>query len=649
MRHALSPWIGAILAACSGPSGTGAIDAATELGSVISAVRRTDWSGAGAPSIVHRTTPCGATIAPYAGGPEIIQNAIDDCGRAGGGVVELAAGTFDISAGLCLASNVTLRGQGADQTTIVARGSTQRCGLYGSSLAFSGDFPGGFNVQNPPNQVAWTAGYAKGDTVLTLSGTDNLQVGSLLFLDQLDDPDAPIPDGVWNCKNQGVCSHDGAVQFFRPERNMVDVVRVAAIEGNQVTIERGLHMPTWRADRSPGAYWSSGLPIVHAGLEDVTLDTGGSSSSHGIEFSNAYGNWVLRSRIIDGNPTNPKRCVMCAFHGSVRNTTRSNYFYGSRGAVAATGTYGFEMRAACDNLHENNIWEDNTAPFVQGQGAQGNVFAYNYAFSGWYVAGDGAWPTDCYPSGTAGLNCHWMQATARYHAIANNYTLFESNEGTGFNADALRGASVFGTSFRNYWRGWDPQGGAVGEAGKTQQTVPVQLYAWNRFFNFVGNVLGEPGKHSVYECATEGPTGACASVDQIVWALGYSGNQGHRDPINNDVRVKQSLLRWGNYDSVTGTARYEASEVPVADEHYANALPADRNLPESLYLSARPPWYGAELWPAIGPDVKGTLGPGERVSRIPARRCYESMSDDPAYGGNTVVRSFNGASCFGAP
>jgi hypothetical protein len=35
---------------------------------------------------------------------------------------------------------------------------------------------------------------------------------------------------------------------------------------------------------------------------------------------------------------------------------------------------------------------------------------------------------------------------------------------------------------------------------------------------------------------------------------------------------------------------------------------ADRKLPASLYLSAKPAWFGALAWPAFGPDLSPKAG-----------------------------------------
>jgi hypothetical protein len=103
-----------------------------------------------------------------------------------------------------------------------------------------------------------------------------------------------------------------------------------------------------------------------------------------------------------------------------------------------------------------------------------------------------------------------------------------------------------------------------------------------------------------------------------------------------DPLVAATLLRWGNYDVATGTSRFVAGEIPVG-----NAVPSDQTMPASLYLSARPSWWGTMPWPAIGPDVAGGQDVAGHVYKIPARLCYETT---PRNGDGTL--NFNATTCY---
>jgi hypothetical protein len=207
--------------------------------------------------------------------------------------------------------------------------------------------------------------------------------------------------------------------------------------------------------------------------------------------------------------------------------------------------------------------------------------------------------------------------------------LHEGNDGTGIQGDVIHGTHNFSTAFRNFFSGLEP--------GKFAQTVPVNLYSFSRYFNIVGNVLGTDGYHDNYESAT--PT--FTKPDTSIYRFGDSGGlpSSKEDPL-----VKSTLLRWGNYDTVTDTSRFVASEVPSGIGAYANPVPAGQALPASYYLAGRPDWWGAMPWPPIGPDVTGgdVAGVGGHAWRVPAHVCYDNTSK------TNGILNFNANNCYGS-
>jgi hypothetical protein len=104
------------------------------------------------------------------------------------------------------------------------------------------------------------------------------------------------------------------------------------------------------------------------------------------------------------------------------------------------------------------------------------------------------------------------------------------------------------------------------------------------------------------------------------------------------------MLRWGNYDTVSASAQWIASEVPTGLSQYANPVPSDHALPDSLYLSRKPAWFimksGAVTWPAIGPDITGGQDATGHVYKIPAHVCYDIT---PKTNG---ILNFNSSLCY---
>src|SRR5262249_19707104 len=153
-------------------------------------------------------------------------------------------------------------------------------------------------------------------------------------------------------------------------------------------------------------------------------------------------------------------------------------------------------------------------------------------------------------------------------------------------------------------------------------TAPIQVWAYNREVNVVGNVLGTPGYHAVYQDSLTGG-GLTGNEDHSIYYLGYPG-YGEPNPYQGvyyDPVVLSSMLRCGNFDSATDTTRWNVSEIPSGV-----AVPTDHNLPTSLFLSAAPAWWGNRPWaPLIGPDVSGGQDLGGHVLKIPAQLAYESL------------------------
>ena len=566
---------------------------------ILSPSRAVTWTTAGVPGgIPNRTTIC-ATLGPGATASQI-NSAIAAC--PSGQVVQLQAGTFTLSAGIDFndKSGVTLRGAGPDQTFIAFTGGTS-CGGLGANVCFRNAHLN--HVGAPGNIGDWTAGYAKGATSITLSNTTNLKVGTLLILDQ--DNDSNIDTGtIWVNSVIGVSSNDGPGGGGRPGREQQQLVRVTAISGSTVSISPGLYMPNWRSSQNPGAWWSNDTPITLSGIENMSLNYAGNTSSlSGIYFYNAYNCWAKNVRALTA-----KRNHVWLYQAAA-NVVRDSYFYDSQSH--ASESYGLEFFQSSDNLIENNIMHRITAPFQAAASASGTVVAYNYTFDDLYSV------------------ANWMQGSSYHHAAGVNMILHEGNQGTSLTADNVHGPAVFITAFRNQWYGWEP--------GKTNQTVPVHIYDFNRYFNIVGNVLGTDTYHTNY--SSNAPSGT--NCNKSSYALGWGGNCGSGS-IPNDIFAATSLMRWGNYDVVNAAVRWVATEVPSDLLQFANLLPATQVLPASFYLASKPSWWGTMPWPAVGPGVTNGDIAGVRgfAWRNPAHLCYDNT---PKVSG---VLTYNANNCY---
>lgn len=576
---------------------------------IIAASRSIDWSSAGVTGgIPNRTTAC-ATFSPGATAAQI-NTAIASC--PSGQVVLLTAGTYNLTTGIIFNNkkNVTLRGAGANATFLIFTGDQGCSGIAATICLFNGN--ANYNDQ-PGNTANWTAGYAQGATQLTFSSTTNLQVGTLVILDQL--ADSSDDGSIFQAAIHGTTCV-GCDEVGRTGRPQTQIVTVTAINGSTVTITPNLYMPNWRSDRSPGAWWSNNLPVSGNGVEALSIDNSAITSGwNTVTIYNGRNNWVKGVRSV-----NPRRHHV-EFWQSAHNTVRDSYFFKTQQNTEES--YGIEGYLSSDELIENNIFQRISNPILWAN-TQGDVSAYNFSIN------------DFFSDGT------WAMQSSFTHAPGTNYGLFEGNDGYGMMLEDYHGPSHFMTAFRNRWIGF--------ESGNTSQTLPVYVQAFNRFPNILGNVLGTSTYHNRYQWRSGIESSNQSSCYHSIYSIGWGGNCQTNIPrgVIDDPTGIGTVMRWGNWDTVSNATKWDASEVPSGLAKYANPVPSMQTLPASLYLSAKPSFMGAVPWPPIGPDVSGgdISNVGGHAYRIPARRCFEDV-----LGGNfgdTTARTFNADQCYGA-
>ena len=448
----------------------------------------------------------------------------------------------------------------------------------------------------------WTAGYDVGTTQVTLASVAGLSVGAMLVLDQLND--VSDTGGIFVC-NAITCSEEAGGGSQRPGRSQQHFATIVQMEGNVVTLSLPLTMPNWRSAQSPQAIATPAIRIGGNGIEDLSIDAstvpGGVS---GIVFLHATDSWVKGVRIL-----NPGRNHVWLFH-TVRATVRDSYFYGGQSGGATS--YGVEPYGSASLLIENNIFQHVTAPIALNSADTASVYAYNFAIDDNYT-----------------VAVSFMIKMFNLHDAGMAMDLFEGNDGLGFTHDDIHGTTHFHTLLRNHFYGdvWNTP-------PKNENTETIGLSNWGRFVNLVGNVLGRTGYYTTYEHEA-------AQLPTAIYTFGWT-----RAGFTPDIHTKATSLRWGNYDTVTGTVRWcgnasntgwsatcaSTAEVPTGLPQYSNPVPTQEQVPASLYLHSKPPWFGAAPWPPIGPDVSGGSVPGYggHVHPIPARLCWESLALDGA-------------------
>lgn len=585
--------------------------------------------------------------------------------------VGLAAGTYNVTAPIVISdyaslkSNVALRGAGANHTFLVYSGTGAGGGCYGNVVSLEGSciYVGG-GEQNvclfggASLTATVTAGtYAQGATYLSITSCgsttpadgsfSNLHVGSVIFVDQLAETNDT--GTIWNCATTvasggGGCAGNGDGGGMRSdgpcnggtcERVQVQGFTVVGISGSVVQVSEPLYLAQWRTSQQPQA-WFPTSTVTGIGLENLSIDTTNATSGFNstISLLACVKCWVAGVRSIDTNRSHVTTIY------SVHDVIRDNYFY--KNQTGGTVSYGFEIGGGWYHLLENNITQQITDsdPSCTGPCA-GNVIDYNFDVDNAY-------------SGTG-----YIVPPFFLHAGGDAFNLWEGNIGPGFSTDNIHGTHHFETVYRNTLPGWQSQclGGTC-----YVQTIPITLTAGSRYMNIVGNVMGEAGFHNTgtnqYECQATSTTytGCAASyningvADKMIYSTGYifntyspvayaycnstpagscatTGSGATSTPYGDwDAQVHPYLLRWGNYDVITGATRWcgnssdtgwsgtcsSTSEIPTSLSIYSNAVPTygdtsagQSAMPASFYYASKPTFLGSAAWPVAGPEVTG--------------------------------------------
>ncbi len=418
-------------------------------------------------------------------------------------------------------------------------------------------------------------GATKGSTAITVDDASRLRAGDLLLVDQLNDPEFVSIEG-----EGGTCRWAGREDGKRAMGQLVELVKK---DGNALTLSRPLAI-TFKEALAPQVSRTSDKLIRRAGVEDLHLETTKrrTDDSSSIKFWNALYCWVRNiesSRGWSYGHVTLKRSLGCE--------VRDSYFHHAHAYGSGHGYAVLVTAQSTDTLVENNAcYHLNTGPQVSSSGP-GNVIAYNFSFQ--------TWGRD-YPK------TEWAHFDLSQHAAHPFLTLFEGNVVGTVCFDFYWGSSSHNTLFRN---SVDMRNPGLDGRPMTRNVVAFRLDKFSRCNNALGNVLGHEGLKG-----REESDGRSDFVEPTVWSFGHPG----------DPEVKRTLLRHGNFDWVT------------RETHWDPKI-ADRKLPDSLYLSKKPAFFGKLAWPPIGPDREPMVGPlpaRERFRRIPAA---ERAAQDLLYRG----------------
>jgi hypothetical protein len=210
----------------------------------------------------------------------------------------------------------------------------------------------------------------------------------------------------------------------------------------------------------------------------------------------------------------------------------------------------------------------------------GNVIGYNY-----------------FDNGFISYNQGWMETGLNAsHLTCPHFELFEGNQAFNIDGDDTWGGAVYITYFRNH---------ATGKRRSYRDVNnrrAIGLMYGHYYYSFVGNVLGtadeNPAPFTGFAYEDFWPW----KDDPIgLWRLGYTATDWNAQP---EARVVNTSHRHANFDYATNSVRWASG--------------FDQTLPDSLYLTSKPGFFGNNPWPWV--DATGTT----KLYTLPARSRFDA-------------------------
>ena len=593
------------------PIGTGAASSSTTL---FPPERITTWNPGVPGGVPARSKVCAnVSAATYGNGARDatagIQAAIEAC--PAGEVVLLSAGTFTINNGnlLLIDKGITLRGAGPGQTTLQktdgAKPGVEATGAKPSPIAILGPMRWAIDT-GFTSSTDLTVDAVKGADSIAVASAAGFKPGQTVLLDELSgaswqtDPcgrgqiwAAPDFRVVWQRHNPpqptddplkipaNAANQDAFGWFSRLDRPTAEIKQIASVTGKVITFSTPIHI-SYRTSHTAQLSSYNTARVVNAGIEDLKV-IGGDNGNIRFQWCDAC--WA---KSIDNTAWHDEGFAVVH---SFRVEIRDSYVHDAAWAQPSGAGYAISLsHGSSEVLIENSIIVKANKVMVARSAGAGSVFGYNYVDDG-YINTNGAWIE-------IGLNGS--------HMVGSHHMLFEGNYGFNFDSDKTHGNAIYHTVFRNYLTGIrapfnNQLGGALIDDANQPNNAPRRAAgaaAYSYWHTFAGNVLGVPGKMKgwTYESGRGGiPT---------IWLLGWDD----WSPYPNDPNVAATTLRHGNYDYVTNSVVWD----PNIAEH---------DLPASLYLKQKPPFFDAGrgyTWPWV--DPVGTT----KVHVLPAKARYDA-------------------------
>lgn len=482
--------------------------------------------------------PYGADKTGGADARGAIQSAINACPP--GQVVFIPSGIYRLDSGLTCSKGITIRGSGAGSTIIDYRGG----GLGVFSIGSLGHWP------PPKNEIPITAGSIKGSTSITVSDASSISAGNILLVDEADDRSF-----VW--ANGG-------------NRHRASTHLVENVNGNIVKFRPPLPIDY---DDTPGAARYAYV-TQSCGIEALKIDgTKSTGVLAGCYFEAVWNCWVKEVELSNM----PSRQM--TFQWSGHCEIRECFTHDKRNPGSNSEGISFTSDV-CWSLIEDNVCIRGGFPQINlgdhgstnYSGCTGNVIAYNYCKNTEVISP----PNGVIMGGDIGLN----------HGPHGMYNLVEGNICGKLMSDGYHGSSSHATILRNVFS-------ANNDLSPTYR-MALQIDRYNRYFNIVGNVLGDVGwVPDYYSVTIQGYQEGKGTIFRLGYPnMGNSGYNGTNPPSTaidaRDLNVETSAIIHGNYDAFNKGQIWSAGI-------------EDRAIRPSYFRTTKPAFFGSLAWPPINP------------------------------------------------
>lgn len=564
---------------------------------ILPASRRIVWEPGVPGGIPNRTTEH-IVIADTTGvinAQPAIQAAINACPP--NEVVLLPPGTYRLNYHLTMKTDITLRGAGprgaVTSPTVLEYhrpeyfDPTLGVGLTRGPVVVRFKDPSfSAPIDSSAVPVSLIGGYSKGSTTVS-TANNSWQIGDVILIDAKEDNDLIDADGntsrcTWCGRFAKDSENNPVPDTIRSHNQLVEIVSRTP---SSITFWPPLHSDYTSATMPEGV--KLGNMIKNAGLENLSI-TNVVGATYTTDFQGAYKCWIKNCELA---VSKSRHVWMIA---SLWCEFRDSSFHHGLGPDWSTPAYdpgrGYGIflgygSTAC--LVENNDFWKLSFPVAFEGGSSGNVIAYNFM-------------ADIMNSAVA--TPKWTIGNHASHPMMN---LWEGNIlRSKVVLDSYFGTSSHNTLFRN----------RISNMARNR-CVPPEQYAYvvdiwkkHRYQNIIGNVLGTVGM----ETSVNPTPDPFLQAAKFIYRLGYT-DANDQDLAGNDTTVASTIIRHGNWDSVTQGALWEAG----ISEH---------NLPPSLYRGGKPAWWvnpqnQQDLpWPAIGSDLNPIEG------QIPAQQRHYSIN-----------------------